>query len=68
MFFRVQVLEGPGSGCRVQGRVQVLEVAILDESLLYSANPAGNYMVKVNNRNTRTRCEKCSKLTLKTPE
>ena len=30
--------------------------------------PAGNYMLKVNNRNTRTRCEICSKLTIKTPE
>ena len=26
-------------------------------------SPAGNYMIKVNNRNTRTRCEICSKLT-----
>ena len=31
-------------------------------------NPAGIYMFKVNNRNTRTRCEICSKLTIKTPE
>ena len=30
--------------------------------------PAGNFMFKVNNRNTRTRCEICSKLTLKIPE
>ena len=30
--------------------------------------PAGNYMFKVNNRNTRTRCEICLKLTIKTPE
>ena len=30
--------------------------------------PVGNYMFKVNNRNTRTRCEICSKLKLKTPE
>ena len=29
--------------------------------------PTGNYMVKVNNRSTRTRCEICSKLTIKTP-
>ena len=28
----------------------------------------GNYMFKVNNRNTRTRCKICSKLTIKTPE
>ena len=31
-------------------------------------NPAGNYMWKVNNGNTRTRCEMFSKLTIKTPE
>ena len=30
--------------------------------------PAGNYMFKVNNRNTRTRCEIRSKLTVKAPE
>ena len=29
---------------------------------------AGIYLFKVNNRNTRTRFEKCSKLTIKTPE
>ena len=29
---------------------------------------AGNYMLKVNNRNTRTWCEICSKLTTKTTE
>ena len=31
-------------------------------------NPAGVYMLKVSNRNTRARCEICSKLTIKTPE
>ena len=31
-------------------------------------NPAGIYLLKVNNRNTRTRCEICSKLTIKIPE
>ena len=30
--------------------------------------PACNYLFKVNNRNTRTRCELCSQLTIKTPE
>ena len=29
---------------------------------------AGNYMFKVNNKNTRARCEIRSKLTIKTPE
>ena len=31
-------------------------------------NSVDNYMFKVNNRNTRTRCEICSKLTIKAPE
>ena len=31
-------------------------------------NPTGNYMFKVNNRSTRTRCEICSKLAIKMPE
>ena len=30
--------------------------------------PNGIYLFKVNNRNTRTRCEICSKLTINTPE
>ena len=29
---------------------------------------AGNYMFIVDNRNTRARCEICSKLTIKMPE
>ena len=31
-------------------------------------NPVDIYLLKVNNRSTRTRCEICSKLTIKTPE
>ena len=31
-------------------------------------NPVGNYVFKINNRNTRTRSEICSKLTIKIPE
>ena len=31
-------------------------------------NSAGNYIFKVNNKNTRTRSEICSKLTINTPE
>ena len=38
----------------------------LTETLTH--NPAGNCMLKVDNRNTRTRCEICSELTIKTPE
>ena len=39
-----------------------------NQCMINSMTPAGNYMFKVNNRNTRTRCEICSKLTIKTPE
>ena len=31
-------------------------------------NPVGIYLLKVNNGNTRARCEICSQLTIKTPE
>ena len=34
----------------------------------FEAFPTGICMLKVNNRNTRTRCEICSKLTIKIPE
>ena len=33
----------------------------------YSLYPAKIYLFKVNNRNTRKRCEICLKLTIKTP-
>ena len=35
---------------------------------ILSTNPANIYLLKVNKRNTRKRCEICSKLTVKTPE
>ena len=31
-------------------------------------NPVGIYLLKVNNRNTRSRYEICSKSTIKTPD
>ena len=34
----------------------------------FSQIPVDIYLLKVNNRNTKTRCEICSKLTIKTPE
>ena len=40
---------------------------IIEKNRLTPCFPAGNYMFKVNNRNTRTRCEICSKLTIKIP-
>ena len=34
----------------------------------WKTDPAGIYLLKVNSRNTRTRCEICSKLTIKTSD
>ena len=44
------------------------KLSMINFYVLKMARPAGNYMLKVNNRNTRTRCEICSKLIIKTPE
>ena len=40
----------------------------LPQQKLDRINPVGNYLFKVNNRKTRTRCEICLKLTIKTPK
>ena len=36
--------------------------------MLYQLYPAKIFLFEVDNRNTRERCETCSKLTVKTPE
>ena len=41
---------------------------MMQRSQILGSNTVGNYMFKVNNRNTRTSYEICSKLTTKTPE
>ena len=38
------------------------------EKVRFQISLVGDYMFKVNNKNTRTRCEICSKLTIKTPK
>ena len=43
-------------------------ILILLERHVWVFCPACNYMLKVNNRNTRTRCGICSRLTIKTPK
>ena len=45
--------------------VSVVSIRNSEKIITY---PAGIYLLKINNRNTRTRCEICSKLTVKTPE
>ena len=46
--------------------VKKFKVEVLKE--IVKVNPPGIYLLKLNSRNTRTRCEICPKLTLKTPE
>ena len=41
---------------------------LADHVLILDRFTNSNYMYTVNNRNTRARCEVCSKLTIKTPE
>ena len=48
-----------------------MSLAKLTYNNAYDANvsqPSRHLLVKVNNRNTRVRCEICSKLTINTPE
>ena len=42
-----------------------LEPSVVGKLVSYTD---GNYMFKVDNKNTRRRCEICSKLTIKAPE
>ena len=49
-------------------RITMEDMCTFMEPSASSQYPVGNYMFKVNNRNTRTRCEIYSKLTIKTPE
>ena len=44
------------------------EILSINRVINVVQNIAANYIFKVNNRNTRARCEICSKLTIKTPE
>ena len=46
----------------------MVHITISDHEMSFQINSAGIYLLKVNNRNTRTRCGICSKLTIKTPE
>ena len=48
--------------------VTIHSLTAAETAKIHNTSPAGNYMFKVNNRNTRTRCEICWKLTIKTPE
>ena len=46
---------------------ELISVYFMQHKILANYS-AGNYIFKVNNRNTRTRCKICSKLTVKAAE
>ena len=52
----------------LQGIFQWISEVLFLKTPLSSSIPVGIYLLKVNKRNTRTKCEICSKLTLKTPK
>ena len=43
-------------------------VSLVEVMFYHKVNPVDNYMFKINNRNTRAKCEICPKYTIKTPE
>ena len=78
---KLKVLVGESQGCiqdldkhlkwRTLWQLQSSPAFVVGGLLLHlwlSTNPPGTYLLKVNNKNTRTRYEICSKLTIKTPE
>ena len=50
------------------GQLFTVAKVTLVQEMMAPRYPASNYMFKVNNRDTRKRCEIRSKLTIKTPE
>ena len=48
--------------------LKVIGQGIFNILIISKTNPTSNYIFKANNRSTRTRCEICSKLTIKTPK
>ena len=54
--------------CKIAGRISCKQLFRLYQMSYYDTSPVGIYLLKVNHRNTRARCEICSKLTIKTSE
>ena len=49
---------------KIKSKSKVIKKIIKKFRFIVNHNPVGIYMFKVNNRNTRIRCEICSKLTI----
>ena len=53
---------------KIEDLVTIWQEVIRPRLNITRVYPTGIYLLNVNNRNTRTRCEKCSELTIKIPE
>ena len=70
-FYKENRITGNNANLKEQKFIRKIQNFSFDLVFKYvnaSITPAGIYLLKVNNRNTRTRCEICSKLTVKIPE
>ena len=61
---QLNVIINLSQSCGLSNNMELSE----DDLVNITVIPASIYMLKVNNKNTRTRYEICSKLTIKTPE
>ena len=58
----------PCSKFKIKTLNQKFEYVFQTINIVFNWCPGGNYLFKVNNRNTRTRSKTCLKLTIKSPE
>ena len=71
--FTLNLIQGPFPNCLSEILMWNFKIRYHTISIIFGIShsiqgiPADIYLLNVNKRNTRTRCEICSKLTLKTP-
>ena len=71
--FTLNLIQGPFPSCLSEILMWNFKIRYHTISIIFGIShsiqgiPADIYLLNVNKRNTRTRCEICSKLTLKTP-
>ena len=65
---RVRCRMSRDNGCTWTGKLCDLQVCVVFIRDPFQISAAGIYMFKVNNRNTETRCEIFSNLTIKAPK
>ena len=64
----LNVFKVSNQGCRTTFVTFFVFIATFEHIIINTNYPVNIYLFKLNNRNSRKRCEMCSKLTIKTPE